>query len=114
MDPIKLGVTDAAVAAKLVAIYHGLDDPSHWMNGEKPDFDKYIPYIKEITREHWATENDPIHIVRYYYEVHSSKGRIAAAKIKGDWVHYCNDVDCIGDCGVLICGCIDCCRCRRC
>jgi hypothetical protein len=112
IDPIKFGVTDPNVAAKLQDIYHGLDDPSHWMNNETPEFDKYIPYIKEITGGVWATERDPVLYVEYYYNYTCSIGRLAAAKITGKWVCYCNDIDCIGDCGVLPCGCIDCCRCR--
>lgn len=30
-----------------------------------------------------------------------------------DYTHYCGDRDCVGDCGVLSCGCIDTCR-NRC
>lgn len=30
-----------------------------------------------------------------------------------DWMHYCNDIWCKGECGILACGaCIDVCRCR--
>lgn len=29
-----------------------------------------------------------------------------------DWIHYCDDIWCDGDCGVLYCGCIDVCRCQ--
>ena len=30
-----------------------------------------------------------------------------------DFIHFCNDIDCPGGCGVLACGaCIDVCRCR--
>lgn len=30
---------------------------------------------------------------------------------KKNWeVHYCGEPSCIGDCGVLVCGCIDVCR----
>jgi hypothetical protein len=27
-----------------------------------------------------------------------------------EYIHYCDNVDCEGDCGVLVCGCIDMCR----
>lgn len=27
-----------------------------------------------------------------------------------EWIHYCGDRDCNGDCGLLACGCIDVCR----
>lgn len=30
-----------------------------------------------------------------------------------EYIHYCGDRDCEGDCGVLVCGCIDTCR-NRC
>ena len=35
------------------------------------------------------------------------RGKGPAPKVR---IHYCNDYFCIGDCGVLDCGCIDVCR----
>ena len=52
--------------------------------------------IEELTPE--ELDKYELEYIKYYLSKKKNK------------VHYCGEPSCIGDCGVLICGCIDVCR----